>query len=372
MEEDLEPISLDGCRVLLVEDNLADAAIAHAVLPEEQFVVEIATSLSEALQLLDSMPAFDVGMIDLNLPDAVGLECPRRMLAHPLAPPLVVVSGTVDGDLIRQSLRLGVDDVLSKDDIDSTRGLERVLTHAIERARFRAAMEAQAKAMQAGNNQLRTMVERLAHDLRNPMVAVRGYAQALGRHEIDEELRDRLLSELSSVADRTLAMIDAMALDAALDGGRERVQVTALVAWARDMLDREFTESGATILLEDLPDVWGQGSSLRQVILNVVQNCLRHARPGVPPRIHVRGELVPEGDRIVIGDNGPGVPASQLEQIFSVGAIRPTATGRGSLGLAAVRSVMTRHNGSAMARINDRDGLDIVLTFPRRRPRHPD
>ena len=365
---DPSPRVRDRSRVLLVEDSLTDAAIAHGMLPEDRFEVEIATSLSEAMDLLEWSLDFDVGMVDLQLPDARALDAPRRLLAHPNVPPLVVVLGSIDDRLVRESLRLGVDDVLDKMHVTTPQVLARVLSHAVERAAFRTALEAQNRAILGGNTQLRKMVEQIAHDLRNPMVAMRGYAKALDRDEIDEEVRQRLRHELAAVADRSLLALDAMLVDIADTRGRSRINVTETVAWAHDMLHEDFVESGASIMLEDLPDVWGQPASLRQVVLNILHNAIRHCTPGIQPRIRVRAELVPDGERIVFSDNGPGVPRAQLETIFGLGDRPPAMPGHAALGLASVRGVMTRHNGTVIARNNDRGGLDIVLTFPRRRP----
>lgn len=365
---DPSPRVRDRSRVLLVEDSLTDAAIAHGMLPEDRFEVEIATSLAEAMELLEWSLDFDVGMIDLKLPDARALDAPRRLLAHPNVPPLVVVSGSIDDLLVRESLRLGVDDVLDKAHVTTPQVLARVLSHAVDRAAFRTALEAQNRAILGGNTQLRKMVEQIAHDLRNPMVAMRGYAKALNRDEIDEEVRQRLRQELAAVAERSLMALDAMLIDIADTSGRTRINVTEMVAWAHDMLHEEFVESGASILLEDLPDVWGEPSSLRQVVLNILHNAIRHCTPGTQPRIRVRAELVAEGERIVFSDNGPGVPRAQLERIFGLGDRPPAMPGHAALGLASVRGAMTRHNGTAIARNNERGGLDIVLTFPRRRP----
>ena len=121
-------------RLLLVEDNPGDARLLREMIGEEaphDIVVAHVASMGEAERHLAGTPV-DLVLLDLGLPDAVGLDAVRR--AHAAAPrvPLVVLTGLDDDTLALSALKEGAEDYLVKGQIES-RGLLRALRYAIER-----------------------------------------------------------------------------------------------------------------------------------------------------------------------------------------------------------------------------------------------
>jgi CheY-like chemotaxis protein len=103
-------------RLLLVEDNPADALIMrdileHATCPHYHLVD--AGTLSEGLAAAERED-FDVVLLDLMLPDAKGLETLRRFLQARPALPIVCVSGINDPQLIRNTMEAGAREFILK------------------------------------------------------------------------------------------------------------------------------------------------------------------------------------------------------------------------------------------------------------------
>jgi PAS domain S-box-containing protein len=124
----------DPYRLLLVEDNPADADLTeerlHGV-ADFTYDLRHVVSLGGALEALDH-ETFDVVLLDLNLPDAVGIDTLRRLRAVGSVGAIVVLSGLTDEDLRRQTLREGAEDFLDKDE---ARFLARSILYAFERHR---------------------------------------------------------------------------------------------------------------------------------------------------------------------------------------------------------------------------------------------
>lgn len=121
-------------KILLVEDNPGDARLLREALGEiagVTFALTVIETLAQALDTL-STHTFDIGLLDLGLPDARGLEVVRRV--HYRAPdmPLVVLSALKDEKLAVQSLHEGAQDYLVKAEFHGT-SLWRALRYAMER-----------------------------------------------------------------------------------------------------------------------------------------------------------------------------------------------------------------------------------------------
>lgn len=108
-------------RALLVEDNQGDLALTSARLDETRharFHLEDVRCLSDALKWLSQYPC-DVVLLDLNLPDATGLETLRQVRLASKQTPIVVVSGALDDRTRAEALELGAEGIIGKDDLKS-------------------------------------------------------------------------------------------------------------------------------------------------------------------------------------------------------------------------------------------------------------
>jgi len=130
-------------RVLLVEDNAADARLIGALLDDVSvpvFELTHVTQLSHIQEVL-SRKRVDVILLDLSLPDAYGLDTVMRI--HNMSPntPIVVMSNMGDEDTAVKAVQIGAQDYLFKGSVD-TNLLVRAIRYAIERKRTETMREA--------------------------------------------------------------------------------------------------------------------------------------------------------------------------------------------------------------------------------------
>jgi DNA-binding NtrC family response regulator len=127
--------AVDGSlRILLVEDQEGDARLAQEALADSrraEFQVARVARLSEALARLEAEP-FDVVLLDLGLPDSIGLQTFTALHAHSPNVPVVVLSGLDDETTAVGAVRLGAQDYLVKGRYDDEL-LERAVRYAFER-----------------------------------------------------------------------------------------------------------------------------------------------------------------------------------------------------------------------------------------------
>jgi PAS domain S-box-containing protein len=210
-------------------------------------------------------------------------------------------------------------------------------------------------ALQETNDQLAAFSFTVTHDLRAPLRAVRGFAEALL-----EDYGDRLDDIGRGYAERMVTAsrgMDVLILDllaysriSRIDLVRERVDLDEVVRQALDTLEREATETGARIEVEPaLPEVMGHRAALLQAVTNLLSNALKFVAAGATPQVRIRTERRPGAIRLWVEDQGIGIAPEYQERIFAPferlhQGDRYPGTG---VGLAMVRKAMERLGGAA-------------------------
>jgi len=141
-----------------------------------------------------------------------------------------------------------------------------------------------------------------------------------------------------------------------------------LAATAKEVcaeLDDMITEAGATVEIEPLPSVRGDGKLLAGLFENLLSNAIKF-RGEEPPRIRLSAER--KGDWWLCGmsDNGIGVEEEDADEIFLMfarGAGRTDYPGIG-IGLAMCRKIVQYHGGKIWVDSNPEGGSTFYITFP--------
>ena len=132
------------------------------------------------------------------------------------------------------------------------------------------------------------------------------------------------------------------------------------------------TESGATIHWHkpsDLPRLLFDPEGMSRAVLNVVTNALDavEGRPGAAVTISVGIDRDVDRVRIIVNDNGAGMPPDRLAEIFTLFVSTKGARGTG-LGLTVSRKILREHGGEIHATSREGEGSSFVLEFPLRLP----
>ncbi|HET9873703.1 MAG TPA: HAMP domain-containing sensor histidine kinase [Propionibacteriaceae bacterium] len=214
-------------------------------------------------------------------------------------------------------------------------------------------------ARQASEMKVRQFVADASHELRNPLAAIRGYAE-LTRRDRDEIPADTAyaMSRVESEAERMSRLVEDLLLLARLDSGPDLdlqpTDLTELVINAVSDARAAGPDHVWSLRLPAEPVIaTGDKHRLYQVLLNLLAN----ARTHTPPGTRVESALTTTTDEavITITDNGPGIPPQIADTVFerftradtsrvrSAGAAQGGSTG---LGLAIVSAVVEAHAGS--------------------------
>jgi signal transduction histidine kinase len=224
----------------------------------------------------------------------------------------------------------------------------------LEQGRAHEAVRASLAELAVGTQELRRSNENLAafagqvsHDVQGPLAAVLMALQLMDELDQDDERQDRLRRRALSGAQRMRSTISAL-LDYAVLGGslsREPLDMNTLVAEV--LVDLRARIGEGTVVVEDLPTMWGDDVQVRAVTQNLVANALKYA--GAAPRVRVHAESADGITRLVVSDNGPGVPPADRAAIFELHVRGRTHASSGveglGIGLATCRRVLDAHGG---------------------------
>jgi two-component system sensor histidine kinase HydH len=227
----------------------------------------------------------------------------------------------------------------------------------------RAQREEALAESRARNDRLtafRTMSAVLAHEIKNPLAALKGNAQLVAEALPDGSLRRAQADRVVEASIRLEALVGDL-LDFVRDGSLTR----ALVDPAEILfLAAEDAAPKAELELEAAPPTWSlDAARIRQALENLLRNAIQAAEGG-----RVLASVSVEGDRLVyaVRDEGPGLPkgaAGTAETIFE--PFFTTKTRGVGLGLPVARRIVELHGGELTARNRPEGGAEFRVVIPR-------
>ncbi|NHC46708.1 PAS domain S-box protein [Motilibacter aurantiacus] len=206
-------------------------------------------------------------------------------------------------------------------------------------------------ALQQVNAELDRFTASVAHDLKNPITTVAGYAELL--HDLGDFDADSVeataVAAIQRGADRMRALIDGLLAYARASSAPlalEPVDVNQVVEEVALDLAPLLERSGGALRAGALPIVAAHPVLLRQVLANLIGNAVKYVAPGVPPRVDLTARPTGDGWAIEIADNGIGIPADARDKVFRMFHREPTSGYEGTgIGLATCRRIVERHAG---------------------------
>lgn len=228
-------------------------------------------------------------------------------------------------------------------------------------------------ARQASETKVRRFVADASHELRNPLAAIRGYAELTRRNR--EELPPQAahaVDRIGSEADRMTRLVEDLLLLARLDSGPgldlAPVDLTETVINAVGDARAAGPDHRWTLQLPPEPiTAIGDGHRLHQVLANLLANARTHTPAGTT----VEAGLAVDGADVLltVADDGPGIPPDLQGQVFDRFAKGdPSRTRRAhdstGLGLSIVAAVVDAHHGTVT--VDSRPGhTRFVVRLPR-------
>ncbi|MCA9454730.1 MAG: GHKL domain-containing protein, partial [Nitrospira sp.] len=219
----------------------------------------------------------------------------------------------------------------------------------------------------------RRFVADAAHELKTPLTAMKGnFEVSLQRARSAEEYRETILSNLAEV-DRLSAMTKSLLTLAQFAGDRpplvlQTLDLPPLVKEIVSELSVLAHEGGIHLQTEvkPVPPFMGDASQLKQALINLLDNALRHTPSD--GTITVRVESQDRSIRLSVEDTGPGIDSQHLPHLFGrfyrIDQARDRQSGGTGLGLAIVKEIIEAHGGTISAQSQVGSGTTFTITLP--------
>lgn len=394
-------------RVLIIEDDVDETGIIGSYLADvvgsaQSFNLAQAPRLSTACHLL-ARQDFDVILIDLVLPRSVGIEGFLKIRALKPAMPIIVLTGLQDEPLAIKAVKLGAQDYLIKGSPDCCL-LKRVIHYAIEMKRLTNIIEdllsrdrplvrtpepdveprgdggrlkrinedirAGFRALEVRNH----FMNKITHELRNTLAIMKIAVYCL-KNETEELLtprQTRMADTISRNVDRQVRVIDNVSDIARYQSGKfnihfRQTDMSEIIA----EVVTEFGLMGASNKLQvdvdrRLPFIKADPELISQVMRNLIDNALRHAREKV---VIKASKADPDGVFISVSDDGAGVAPERLGGLFTEFVQLGWPANGGShngagLGLTICKEIIKGHHGKIWVENAAGQGAKFSFTLP--------
>jgi PAS domain S-box-containing protein len=214
---------------------------------------------------------------------------------------------------------------------------------------------------------LRRFIANASHELRTPLTTVSGYAEALAKRgrDLPPELFDEFLDTLGRQGERVRHLLDSLLdLSRAEQGhGVDHPEPVGLAEATRRVMEALSSPDGTSVdvrVPEDMV-VMVDSEALERVLINLLTNAYKYGGPHI--RIEARRD---DGrSRIVVADDGPGVPGETIPHLFEPFSRGAEAQGTGAgLGLAIARGLVEALGGEIHYEPGVPVGARFVMTLP--------
>lgn len=265
-----------------------------------------------------------------------------RSLSRPLIQMNTVARGLAAGDFSRKVA------VITEDEVG-------ILARSLNT--LSGQLQEKIQALERLDNTRKDFVASISHELKTPLTIMQGYAEALQDNlaETEEERQEHISCIIDEI--QRLKRLVAELLDLRrIEMGQERIELRQLDAVpilikSMDKMKTMACEKGIFlegIFPEGLPHVKSNPDRLEQVMMNLLDNAIRHTPQGGTVKVDVSGANNCIAIRVT--DSGPGIPESELdliwEKFYKVDKSRARTGGGTGLGLAIVKRLIENMGGS--------------------------
>jgi len=215
----------------------------------------------------------------------------------------------------------------------------------------------------------------VSHELRTPLTSITAYAETLRAHNItiEEGVKDKFLRVIHEESRRLTRIVDDILDLATMDAGRVRlscrpVDLRAVIEDALDVIRPIADERNISVSCPppERVEVQADPDLLKQLVVNLLDNAVKFGGEGSVVWLEVERDA--NAVRLIVQDEGPGIPADMLDKVFErFFQLDPSSArrhGGSGLGLAICRSIASWHDGRIWAESGPGKGARLVVSLP--------
>lgn len=228
------------------------------------------------------------------------------------------------------------------------------------------------------NNKKTEFISAVSHELRTPLTSIKGYAAILIAGKIGEvppAVKERL-AKINSHSDNLVSLINNLLDIARIESGRQEMKfalykIKTIVDNVADLLAPQMTAKGVTLhlqLAQPIEEIYVDTSQIERVFINLLSNAIKFTPQNGTITVAVAPALDNGYAVFSVSDTGIGIPASELQKLFSEffrvdNEINQNVKGTG-LGLVLAKNIVQAHRGKIWVQSQVRVGTTFYFTLP--------
>ena len=221
------------------------------------------------------------------------------------------------------------------------------------------------------NAELERFAYMVSHDLKTPLVTIKGFLGLLDR-DIAKKDSERItadIEKIKSAADTMGQLLnDLLELSriGRIMGEPVACDLREIASKTLELVRSEIDQKRIEVVIEDMPQVWGDETRLVEVYLNLIENAVKFIGDQESPRIHIGSE---ERDDMIlchVRDNGIGVATEYQSQVFGLFERLDADVEGTGVGLALVKRIVEVHGGEVWIESEGAGcGCSFMFTLPK-------
>jgi signal transduction histidine kinase len=262
-------------------------------------------------------------------------------------------------------------DIFSHEDIELLSTLANQTSIAIENARLYEDLKKSKSYIRRADRlaSLGTLTAGLAHEIRNPLVAIKTLTQLLPERIDDEEFRNNFLQIASGEVDRISSLVtELLEFSRPSDPKLELEDINAILDGMILLVSTETKKKQIHMIKNystDLPPIQIDREQIKQVFLNILLNSIEATKENGKITVKTRSFMKPGGEpyiQIEFTDTGSGIPEEYIEDIFNP-FFTTKSTGSG-LGLSISNQIIQEHRGYIDVESQVGKGSSFFINLP--------
>jgi len=238
-----------------------------------------------------------------------------------------------------------------------------------------ADLRCRVEEIQATNKELEAFAHTLSHDLQTPLISIEAFSRRVAKGystSLDSKGQEYLRVVIEN-ASRMRELVDDLLSFFKVERKNAEYRLVDMNKLCREAYEAVIStcpDRPIRLYVEKLPDAYGDRVMLREVFMNLFQNCVKFTRPRPTAEIGVGGNEEPEATVYYVKDNGIGFPQEQAKRLFQpFERLHSSNEFEGTgIGLAIVRRIIERHGGRVWAESKPDQGATFYFTIAKKKP----
>jgi signal transduction histidine kinase len=346
-------------KILIVDDAVDTVELLRKRFRSEGYDTAEAYNGEEGLQkVAESNP--DLIVLDVMMPKMDGYEVCQRLKADENTKYIPVLMLTAKGEVEHKikGLDIGADDYMGKP-----------FDYKELSARVRSLLSIKAthekKVEEEKSGALEQMMDQVAHEIRNPLTAVGGFARKvygrLAEGDPNKKYMQMIIEDVAVLEGMIKQLIELKTMSISC---KEPTDINEVIRESLKVFEQDFVQNAIyveTDLTDNLPMVLADSKILKRAFCNIIKNSIEAMEMGTK-RLRVLSGLTGGCIEIQISDTGKGIEKDMIRSIFDP-LVTSKVYGPG-LGLTFALKIIQDHKGTISADSEPGKGTTFKISFP--------